>query len=186
MLYVAPMASDDTATTESTDSNAEGEQGGTPGPGAAAGAGEGRAGGGGAAGTTSAADYGAGAAAAVSAGLGLSSLTGTSLSDMLRSREEILGQIQAATGGGGDQVDALYGAPWHTAALVNGIFALFAVLIGAGVMLAARARRAGTGQPWVAAVALGGVVLGAIGLLVAGGMYFDLFAAQPALPAMGG
>lgn len=129
---------------------------------------------------------GLGAGAAVSAGLGLSSLTGTSLSEMLRSRKEIVGQIEAATGGGGDQVEALYGAPWHTAALVNGIFALVAVLIGSGVLLVARVRRADPGQPWVTAVALGGVVLGAIGLLVAGGMYVDLFADQPALPGVGG
>jgi hypothetical protein len=31
-------------------------------------------------------------------------------------------------------------------------------------------------------VALGGVVLGGLGVLVAGGMYLDLFAAQPVLP----
>lgn len=126
----------------------------------------------------------AGAVATVSAGLGLSSLTGTSLGGMLRARAEIVGQIEAGTGGGGNPVEALYSTPWHTAALVNGVFALVAVLLG-GVLLAARARRADT-RPWVKAVALGGVVLGALGLLVAGGMYFDLFAAQPAMPSMPG
>ncbi|MQA63746.1 MAG: hypothetical protein GEU86_20270 [Actinophytocola sp.] len=125
----------------------------------------------------------AGAAAVLSAGIGVSSLTGTSLSEMLRSRQEVIGQIEAgAGGGGGDQVQALYGTPWHTTAVVNGIFALIAVLIG-GALLAVHAKRADT-RPWVTAVALGGVVLGALGLLVAGGMYFDLFGAQPELPAM--
>lgn len=123
----------------------------------------------------------AGAGAVVSAGLGLSSLTGNSLSEMLRSRKEIMGQIEASTGGGGgDQVEAAYGAPWHTVALVNGIFALVALLVG-GAVLAALARRADS-QPWVKAISLGGAVLGVIGLAVAGGMYFDLFAAQPELP----
>ncbi|MGP3984497.1 hypothetical protein [Streptomyces sp. KR80] len=122
----------------------------------------------------------AGAAAVVSAGLGLCSLTGTALSDMLRSRTELIGQIKASTGGGGDQINAFYSAPWHTAALLNGIFALLAVVIG-GVLLALYARRADT-RPWVKAVALGGGILGVIGLLVAGGMYLDLFANAPELP----
>ncbi|TQM10042.1 hypothetical protein FB558_5823 [Pseudonocardia kunmingensis] len=106
----------------------------------------------------------------------------------MRSRQEIVGQIEATvSGGAGDQVDALYGAPWHTAALVNGVIALLAVLVG-GVLLAAHSRRTGTAS-WIKALALGGAVLGALGMLVAGGMYLDLFAAQPQLPtapALGG
>ncbi|GAA1234699.1 hypothetical protein GCM10009676_18080 [Prauserella halophila] len=121
-----------------------------------------------------------GGIAVVSSGLGLSSLIGNPLSDMLRAREEIVGQIEAGTGGGGDQIEAFYGAPWHTAALVNGVVALVAAVIG-GVVLAVQARRSDS-SPWVIAVALGGVVLGLLGLLVAGGMYLDLFAAQPELP----
>jgi hypothetical protein len=123
----------------------------------------------------------AGAAAVVSAGLALASLTGTGVGDMLRARQEIVGQIEASVGGGAvDQVDAFYGSPWHTAALVNGTVALVAVLIGC-VLLAAHSGRP-TLQTWVKAVALGGVVLGGIGLLVGVGMYFDLFAAMPVLP----
>lgn len=157
------MAFGNTKNTETTNSKPEGEQNETPD-----------------AATASAGGFEAGGAAVVSAGLGLSSLIGTSLGDMLRSRQEIIGQIEANTGGGGNQIEAFYGAPWHTAALINGIFALAAVLIG-GVLLAAHARRADT-WPWVKAVALGGVMIGLIGLLVAGGMYFDLFAPQPTLP----
>lgn len=123
----------------------------------------------------------AGFAAVVSAGLGLSSITGTSLSDMLRARQEIIGQIEASTGGGGDQVEALYGAPWDVAAVVNGIFALLAVLIG-GALLGLLARRSDA-TSWMKAVALGGTVLGVLGLVIAGGMYLDLFGAQPELPA---
>jgi hypothetical protein len=49
------------------------------------------------------------------------------------------------------------------------------------VLLAAHARRPDI-PSWVKSVALGGVVLGGMGVLVAGGMYFDPFAAQPVLP----
>lgn len=122
-----------------------------------------------------------GAGAVVATGLGLSSVTGTALSDMLQSRQQIIGQIAASTGSGGDPVEAAYGAPWHAAAAVNGVFALLAVLLGGGI-LAAVARKADT-RPWVRAVAFGGVLLGAVGLVVSAGMYFDLFAAQPTVPA---
>ncbi|MHA6619918.1 hypothetical protein [Pseudonocardia sp. DLS-67] len=126
---------------------------------------------------------GAGAAAVVSAGLAVSALTGTGIGDMLKARSEIVGQIEASVSGGAvDQVQALYGQPWDTAALVNGAVALVAVLIG-GVLLAAHSGRPAT-RAWVRAVALGGVVLGGIGLVVAAGMYFDLFVAAPQLPQM--
>lgn len=133
------------------------------------------------AGTAPAGGFAAGAAAVVSAGLGLCSLTGTALGDMLRARKELMGQIEASTGGGGDQIAGIYSAPWHTAALLNGFFAFAAVVVG-GALLAVHAKRADT-RSWVKAVALGGVILGAFGLVVAGGMYFDLFAAKPELPA---
>lgn len=123
--------------------------------------------------------FAAGAAAVVSAGVGLSSLTGTPLSEMLRNRQDIIGQIQTSSGAGGDQVEAVYGAPWHAAALMNGLFALLAVLLG-GALLVGLAHRPDSRQ-WVRAVALGGVVLGVIGLVVAGAMYLDIFP-QPELP----
>ena len=125
-----------------------------------------------------------GALAFVAAGLGLVSLTGNSLGDMMRAREELLGQISAATAGPADQIAALYSSPWHTVALVNGVLALVAVVVGA-ITLGVRGRAAGT-PSWVKAVALGGTVLGVIGLIVAGGMFLDLFAAAPQLPPMPG
>ncbi|NLU66999.1 hypothetical protein [Streptomyces sp. HNM0574] len=130
--------------------------------------------------------FGAGAVAVVSAGLGVVSLTGNSLGEMLRERKQLMGQLESQAqqmgggGGAGDQMNSLFGAPWHAAALVNGIFALLAVLLG-GLLLAVVAKRAGTGS-WVKAVALGGVLLGLVGLVVAGGMYFDILAPQPEIP----
>ncbi|MGP3986412.1 hypothetical protein [Streptomyces sp. 3N207] len=130
-------------------------------------------------------DWAGGAVAVVSAGLGLASLTGTSFSEMLRERKSLIGQIESgAQGGSGgsaaDQVNSVYGAPWHAAAVVNGIFALLAVVVG-GLLLATLSGRP-EARGWVKAVSLGGVLLGVIGLVVAGGMYFDLFAAQPEVP----
>ncbi|GAA5126447.1 hypothetical protein [Haloechinothrix salitolerans] len=124
--------------------------------------------------------FAAGAVAIVSAGLGLVSLTGSSLGDMLRFRKEIIGQIDLRSGGGGDQVEIAYGAPWDTVAIVNGVFALLAVVVG-GALVAVHANNADT-KGWVKAVALGGALLGVIGLGIAGGMYLDLFGSQPELP----
>ncbi|WP_034274681.1 hypothetical protein [Haloechinothrix halophila] len=123
---------------------------------------------------------GTGAIAVVSAGLGLASITGTSLGDMLRFRKEIIGQIDLRSSGGGDQVEVAYGAPWDTLSLVNGVFALLAVILG-GALVAIYAGRSDARQ-WVKAVALGGALLGVIGLGIAGGMYLDLFGSQPVLP----
>ncbi|NWJ72539.1 hypothetical protein HX744_18820 [Pseudonocardia sp. ICBG1122] len=126
----------------------------------------------------------AGAGAVVAAGLGLASLTGTSVGDMLRERESLVGQIQAATGSPGDTIESFYGAPWDVAAVVNGVVALVAVLIGLVLVLGPAARPAA--GAWVRPVALGGLVLGVLGLLVSGGMYLDLFASTPVLPQMPG
>lgn len=123
----------------------------------------------------------AGAAAIVSAGVGLVSLIGSPVSEMLRTHAQLNGQISAQTGGATNQIDILYSTPWHTAALVNGFLALVAVLIGCAALSAALRP---AGRHWVRAVALGGAVLGVLGVLMAGGMYFDLFATPPELPTM--
>lgn len=125
--------------------------------------------------------FAAGSAAVVSAGLGLASLLGTSLGDMLRSRKELIGQIEGSSGTAEQQIDAFYSTPWHTTAAVNGLFALLAVAVG-GVLLAVYTQRADS-RSWVKSVALGGVILGLLGLLVATGMYFDLFASAPEVPS---
>lgn len=128
----------------------------------------------------------AGGTAVVSAALGLVSLTGNSLGEMLRERKQLIGQIESSSptggGGGGDQIKSLYGAPWEAVSVINGLFAFLAVAIGA-ILLFAVAKRAGT-RSWVKALALGGVILGLVGLVVAGGMYFEILAPAPEMPAM--
>lgn len=131
------------------------------------------------------AGMGAIAAAVVSAGLGLVSLSGNPLSDMLREHKQVVGQVQGAKGGSGasaDQIKTLYSAPWHTAALGNAVLALIAVVVG-GILLARLSRNPET-RGWIKGVALGGVALGVIGILMAGGMYLDLFGHWPSMPPM--
>ncbi|MEV6127715.1 hypothetical protein AB0M05_12950 [Streptomyces violaceusniger] len=123
-----------------------------------------------------------GAASVVAAGLGLASLSGTWLGTMLQERKQLAGQIKAQSGAAADQIATVYGTPWHTTALVNGLFALAAVVI-AGVVLLRQQRPVTTGAPWVTAVAWGAVALGVIGLLIAAAMGLDIFSELPKVPA---
>jgi hypothetical protein len=126
----------------------------------------------------------AGAAAVVSAGLGLASLTGTWLSDLMSSRQELIGQINTGqTAEPSEQIAAIYGSQWHTTALFNGFFAV-AALIAAGValLLPALAKGRDESPAWVRAVAAGGLALGTLGLLIAAAMWFDVFTDLPTVP----
>ncbi|MFK0295785.1 hypothetical protein ACIQU6_35675 [Streptomyces sp. NPDC090442] len=121
----------------------------------------------------------AGAGAVVAAGLGLASMTGTWLGTLLAERQTLVGQIKVQSGKATDQIATVYGAPWHTTALVNGVFAVLAMVVAAVVLTGRR-------PTWVRAVAWGGLVLGFLGLLISAGMYLDLFASLPSLPKVPG
>jgi hypothetical protein len=124
-----------------------------------------------------------GAAAVAAAGLGLASLTGTWLGTMLQEREQLTGQIKVQSGAAANQVEALYGTPWHTTALFNGLFGLAAVVIAAVVLLRQRTAATASGVHWPTAVAWGAVALGVIGLLIAAAMGLDVFTPMPKIPA---
>ena len=119
----------------------------------------------------------AGAGAVVAAGLGLASVTGTWLGTTMAERANLMGQIKVQSGKAqaADQISAVYGASWHTNALVNGFFALLAVIAAAVVLTRSRAT-------WVRAVAWGGLALGVLGILISAGMYLDLFGSMPTVP----
>ncbi|WP_129294046.1 hypothetical protein [Streptomyces lydicus] len=121
----------------------------------------------------------AGAGAVVAAGLGLASVTGTWLGTTLAERANLVGQIKVQSGKAqaADQISAVYGASWHTNALVNGFFALLAVIAATVVVTTTRHR-----PTWVRAVAWGGLVLGVLGILISAGMYLDLFGSMPTVP----
>ncbi|MFE7140259.1 hypothetical protein ACFVAG_21150 [Streptomyces sp. NPDC057644] len=129
---------------------------------------------------------GAGAAAVVSAALGVVALTGAWTGRVAAERETLIGQIKTSGGGSpAQQISEIYGDAWHATALVNGVFAVLALLVGVFVLV-----RPAFGTPsekpqptWVRAVALAGVALGVLGVLISAGMYFDLFAALPSAGA---
>ncbi|MET7368649.1 hypothetical protein ABZS61_22905 [Streptomyces sp. NPDC005566] len=137
------------------------------------------------------AGIGAGAGAVVAAGLGIVSLTGAWTGRVAAERETLIGQIKTSGGGSAaQQISEIYADAWHTTALVNGLFALVALLVGAFVLL-----RPAFGAPsdrpqpgWIRAVALAGIALGVLGVLISVGMYFDLFVSLPSAgaPTTGG
>ncbi|MFF9429879.1 hypothetical protein [Streptomyces sp. NPDC014746] len=117
---------------------------------------------------------GAGAAAVVSAALAAVALTGTWTGKVVSERETLIGQIKTSNGGSpAQQISEIYGDAWHSTALVNGVFALLALIVG--VLVLTLPRRA----PWVRSVAVAGAVLGGLGLLLSAGTYFDLFLSLP-------
>ncbi len=129
---------------------------------------------------------GAGAAAVVSAALGVVALTGAWTGRVAAERETLIGQIKISGGGSAaQQISEIYGDAWHTTALVNGLFAVLALLVGVVVLVRpAFGTPAERPQPaWVRAVALAGVALGVLGVLISAGMYFDLFVTLPSAGA---
>lgn len=122
------------------------------------------------------------AAAAVVAGLGVVGLTGAWTGRVVAERETLLGQMKTASGGSvARQISEIYGDAWHSTALVNGLFALLALLVGVFALVRpAFGAPAKDPQPgWVRAVATAGIALGVLGVLISVGMYFDLIVALP-------
>ncbi|MEU2506486.1 hypothetical protein ABZ621_17505 [Streptomyces sp. NPDC007863] len=120
------------------------------------------------------AGVGAAAAAVVSAALSVVALTGTWTGKVVAERETLVGQIKTSgTGTPAQQISEIYGDAWHSTALVNGVFALLAVIVAVLVLTLPR-------RPvWVRAIAVAGAVLGGIGLFLSVGTYFDLFLSLP-------
>ncbi|MFB7587221.1 hypothetical protein [Streptomyces sp. NPDC056169] len=118
---------------------------------------------------------GAGGAAVVSAALGAVALTGTWTAKVVSERETLIGQIHSQSGTPAQQISEIYGDAWHSTALVNGVFALLALVTAVLVLVLVRPER----PAWVRAVALAGAVLGGLGLLLSVGTYFDLFLSLP-------
>ncbi|MEV7237005.1 hypothetical protein AB0N06_24500 [Streptomyces sp. NPDC051020] len=131
---------------------------------------------------------GAAAAAVVAVGLGVVGLTGAWPGRVAAERETLLGQIKTASGGSvAQQISEIYGDAWHSTALVNGLFALLALLVGVFALVRpAFGAPARDPQPgWVRAVATAGIALGVLGVLISAGMYFDLIVPLPTAGAAG-
>lgn len=123
---------------------------------------------------TEAGGVGAAAAAVVSAALSVVALTGTWTGKVVAERETLIGQIKTSgSGTPAQQISEIYGDAWHSTALVNGVFALLALVVA--VLVLTLPRR----PAWVRAIAVAGAVLGGLGLLLSVGTYFDLFLSLP-------
>ncbi|MEU9291226.1 hypothetical protein AB0D57_43055 [Streptomyces sp. NPDC048275] len=124
---------------------------------------------------------GLGAAAVVSAGLGIVSLTGSWVATVAAARETLVGQLgTSSTASVATQVKEVYGDAWATTALVGGLFALLALLVGVFVLV--RPAFGAPGKPqaaWIKSVAWAGVSLGVIGLVLAVAKYSDILLGLP-------
>lgn len=69
-----------------------------------------------------------------------------------------------------------FGSGWHAQAAVSGIFALAALLFGAGVLASPGLLLSGRTPAWARGAALGAVIIGAVGLLLAVLTWFGLLA----------
>ncbi|MEU2585174.1 hypothetical protein ABZ612_19885 [Streptomyces avermitilis] len=124
---------------------------------------------------------GQGAGAVVSAGLGLVSLTGSWVATVAAARETLVGQLGTSSSASvATQVKEVYGDAWATTALIGGLFALAALIVGVVVLARPAFGAPGKPQPaWIKSVAWGGVALGVIGLLLAVAKYTDIILGLP-------
>ncbi|KUL76313.1 MULTISPECIES: hypothetical protein [unclassified Streptomyces] len=124
---------------------------------------------------------GQGAAAVVSAALGLVSLTGGWIGTVAAARETLIGQLETSSQANvATQIKAVYGNAWQTSALVAGLFAVVALVVGVVVLARPAFGAPGRPQPaWIKSVAWGGVALGVIGLLLAVLKYTDALLGLP-------
>jgi hypothetical protein len=124
---------------------------------------------------------GQGAAAVVSAALGLVSLSGGWIGTVAAARETLVGQLQTSQSASvAKQVKEIYGDAWATTALVGGLFALAALIVGVVVLV--RPAFGAPGKPqavWIKSVAWAGVSLGVIGLVLAVAKYSDILLGLP-------
>lgn len=130
----------------------------------------------------SSAGVGQGAAAIVSVGLGLVSLTGSWLGTIAQARDSLYGQLEAQQGASvAAQIKQVYADSWNVNALVGGLFALVALIVGVAVLV-----RPAFGDPdrapqtpWIKSVAWAGISLGFLGLVLAVLKFSDILLSMP-------
>ena len=115
-----------------------------------------------------------GAFAITAAALGLASTSGTWLSNMVYQRQQLIGSIASSGKSSAQVISAEYATPWHKVAMLNGFFAIAAVVIGIGVLIGGYFLAARPMPGWARAVAWAALALGLIGLAISGVMYYDL------------
>ena len=114
--------------------------------------------------------------------LALASISGGWLGAVYGARAEYIAELKQKTQTTQGSLDAFHSS-WHAQAALGGIFALAALLLGAGVLASPSLLLSGKTPNWARAVALGGVIVGALGLLLAILAWFNVLA--PGLTAPG-
>jgi hypothetical protein len=124
---------------------------------------------------------GQGAAGIVAVVLGLVSLTGSWVGTVAQARNQMFGQLETAQNADvATMLQQYYGDSWNANALVSGIFALIAMLVGVAVLV-----RPAFGDPdqvqapWIKSAAWAGVSVGFIGLVLAVLKYSDILLGLP-------
>ncbi|HEU5429332.1 MAG TPA: hypothetical protein VFU74_20805 [Actinocrinis sp.] len=107
--------------------------------------------------------------------LAIVSLTGGWLGTVYGARAEYVAELKTKTQSTQASLDAFHSS-WHGQAALGGIFALAALLFGAGVLASPALLLSGKTPGWARATALGGLILGAIGLLLAILAWFNIIA----------
>ncbi len=114
--------------------------------------------------------------------LAAASLTGGWLGTVYGARAEYNAELKAKQQSTQASLDAFHSA-WHAQAAFGGIFALAALLIGAGVLASPGLLLSGRTPTWARATALGGIILGLIGLLLALLTWFNVLAPGLSAPS---
>jgi hypothetical protein len=107
--------------------------------------------------------------------LAVVSLTGGWLGTVYGARSEYVAELNTKTQSTQASLDAFHSS-WHGQAALGGIFAIAALLFGAGVLASPALLLSGRTTGWAKATALGGLILGLIGLLLALLTWFNVLA----------
>ncbi|MFD6226256.1 hypothetical protein ACFWFZ_05165 [Streptomyces sp. NPDC060232] len=124
---------------------------------------------------------GSAAFAIVSAGLAVVALSGSWVAGIVSERASIAARLELSQASDANaQIAAQFVDPWHTTAMVNGVFSALALIIATFVLaLPAFSTPERTLPTWVRSVSWAGIGLGALGVLLFVLMYFDLLLAIP-------
>ncbi|PWK67308.1 hypothetical protein BCL76_109218 [Streptomyces sp. CG 926] len=124
---------------------------------------------------------GSAAFAIVAAGLGVVALSGSWVAGIVSERASIAARLELTQAADANaQIAAQFVDPWHTTAMVNGIFSALALIVATFVLaLPAFSSPERTLPTWVRSVSWAGIGLGALGVLLFVLMYFDLLLAIP-------
>ncbi|WP_405528861.1 hypothetical protein OG592_13140 [Streptomyces avidinii] len=124
---------------------------------------------------------GSAAFAIVAAGLGVVALSGSWVAGIVSERASVAARLELTQAADANaQIAAQFVDPWHSTAMVNGIFSALALIIATFVLaLPAFSSPERTLPTWVRSVSWAGIGLGALGVLIFLLMYFDLLLAIP-------